>query len=82
MACSGVFGRVDASSLRSDFSKNLRIRMIDKDMCPEMLSVQSGVCIDSIRKYIRGEAGPLLESAWRLAQVLGCTVNDLCAPRG
>lgn len=63
--------------------KRLRVLMAEADMTPEQLSDKSGVSVDSVRQYLRGETVPLLETACKLAKALGCTPNDLCAfPKG
>lgn len=67
------------SSLNEVLKKRLRVLMAEADIKPEQLSEKSGVNVYSIRQYLRGEATPGLESAYKLAVALGCTVNDLCA---
>ena len=63
--------------------KRLRVLMAEADMTPEQLSDKSGVSVDSVRQYLRGETVPLLETACKLAEALGCTPNDLCIfPKG
>lgn len=59
--------------------KRLRVLMAEADMTAEQLSDKSGVSVDSVRQYLRGETVPLLETACKLAKALGCTPNDLCA---
>ena len=59
--------------------KRLRVLMAEADMNAEQLSAKSGVSIDAVRQYRRGETAPLLETACKLAEALGCTPNDLCA---
>ena len=59
--------------------KRLRVLMAEADMNAEQLSAKSGVSIDAVRQYLRGETAPLLETAFKLAEALGCTPNDLCA---
>lgn len=59
--------------------KRLRVLMAEADMNAEQLSSASGVSVDAVRQYLRGEAAPLLETACKLAEALGCTPNDLCA---
>lgn len=58
--------------------KRLRVLMAEADMSAEQLSDKSGVSVDSIRQYLRGETVPLLETACKIADALGCTPNDLC----
>ena len=61
----------------------LRVLMAEADMTAEQLADKSGVSVDSVRQYLRGETVPLLETACKLAEALGCTPNDLCAfPKG
>ena len=59
--------------------KCLRVLMAEADMNAEQLSDKSGVSVDSIRQYLRGETVPLFETACKLSEALGCTPNDLCA---
>lgn len=59
--------------------KRLRVLMAEADMNAEQLSSASGVSVDAVRQYLRGEIAPLLETACKLAEALGCTPNDLCA---
>ena len=59
--------------------KRLRVLMAEADMNAEQLSAKSGVSIDAVRQYLRGETPPLVETACKLAEALGCTPNDLCA---
>lgn len=59
--------------------KRLRVLMAEADMNAEQLSSASGVSVDAVRQYLRGETAPLLETACKLSEALGCTPNDLCA---
>ena len=59
--------------------KRLRVLMAEADMNAEQLSAASGVSVDAVRQYLRGETAPLLETACKLAEALGCTPIDLCA---
>lgn len=61
------------------FRKRLKVAMAEADMNAEQLSNAADVSIDAIRQYLRAETGPLLETACKLAEALGCTPNDLCA---
>lgn len=61
------------------FRKRLKVAMAEADMSTEQLAAKSGITSDSIRQYLRADAGPLFETAYKLALALGCTVNDLCA---
>ena len=38
--------------------KRLRVLMAEADMTPEQLSDKSGVSVDSVRQYLRGETVP------------------------
>ena len=63
--------------------KRLRVLMAEADMNAEQLSAASGVSVDAVRQYLRGETAPLLETARKLAEALNCTPNDICAfPKG
>lgn len=60
------------------FKKRLSVCMAEAEMDAKDLSSKTGISIDSIYKYRRGEAIPLLETACLIANALGCTPNDLC----
>lgn len=67
------------SELKNVVRKRLKVLMAEEDLNAEQLAEKSGVSVDSIRQYLRGDTGPLLETAFKLAEALNCTVNDLCA---
>lgn len=67
------------SNFKEVFQTRLRVLMAEKNMNAEQLSRESGVYVDSIRKYLKGDTAPLFETAYSLAEALGCTPNDLCA---
>lgn len=58
--------------------QSLRVALAKADITPAELAERSGVSYDSILNYLRGETVPLFETAYKLAEVLGCTPNDLC----
>lgn len=67
------------SELKNVVRKRLKVLMAEEDLNAEQLAEKSGVSVDSIRQYLRGDTGPLLETAFKLAEALNCTVNDLCS---
>ena len=67
------------SELKNVVRKRLKVLMAEEDLNAEQLAEKSGVSVDSIRQYLRGDTGPLLDTAFKLAEALNCTVNDLCA---
>ena len=60
-------------------SKRMRVLMAEADMSATQLADKAGVSVDAVRKYLRGEMVPTLETTYKLATALGCTPNDLCA---
>lgn len=62
----------------SKVSHNLKVAMAKADMTPKRLAEKSGVSYDAITKCLRCETTPLLETACKLAEALGCSPNDLC----
>ena len=64
---------------KSVVKKRLKVLMAEEDLNAEQLAAKSGVCVDSVRQYLRGETVPLLETACKLSEALNCTPNDLCA---
>lgn len=63
---------------RTVVRRSLKVAMAEADMTPLELAEKSGVSYDAITKYLRGDTAPLLETAYKLANALGCTPNDLC----
>lgn len=63
---------------RSRVGHNLKVAMAKADMTPRQLADASGVSYDGIVSYVRGDTSPLLETACKLAEALGCSPNDLC----
>lgn len=59
--------------------KRLQVLMAEADMSTSQLAEKAGVNVETIRKYLRGEMVPMLDTAYKLAEALGCTPNDLCA---
>lgn len=64
---------------KSIFAKGLRVCMAEADMKPPQLAEKSTVSVDAIRKYLRGEMAPTLETTCKLAAALGCSPNNLCS---
>ena len=61
------------------FSRYLKSRMALAGIRSyDELADKSGVSLASVTDYMRGASGPLLSTACKLADALGCTVNDLC----
>ena len=65
--------------LKIVFAKGLRVCMAEANMKPPQLAAESHVSVDAIRKYLRGEQAPTLETTCKLAAALGCSPNDLCS---
>ena len=63
---------------KSRMAHNLKVAMARADMTPRQLADKSGVSYDGVASYLRGDTSPLLETACRLAEALGCSPNDLC----
>lgn len=66
------------SELKETIARALRVKRAAADMTQEELATKSGVSVDAIRSYERQMSLPLLETAYKLAEALDCTVNDLC----
>ncbi len=66
------------SELKEAIARALRVKRAEAGMSQEELAKRSGVSVDAIRSYERQMSLPLLETAYKLAEALGCTVNDLC----
>lgn len=66
------------SELKETIARALRVKRAEANMSQEELAKRSGVSVDAIRSYERQMSLPLLETAYKLAEALGCTVNDLC----
>lgn len=66
------------SELKETIARAMRVKRAEANMSQEELAKRSGVSVDAIRSYERQMSLPLLETAYKLAEALGCTVNDLC----
>lgn len=66
------------SELKETIARALRVKRAEANISQEELAKRSGVSVDAIRSYERQMSLPLLETAYKLAEALGCTVNDLC----
>lgn len=66
------------SELKETIARALRVKRAEANMSQEELAKRSGVSVDAIRSYERQMSLPLLETAYKIAEALGCTVNDLC----
>lgn len=66
------------SELKEAIARALRVKRAEAGVSQEELAKRSGVSVDAIRSYERQMSLPLLETAYKLAEALGCTVNDLC----
>ena len=53
--------------LKNVFARGLRVCMAEADMKPPQLAEKSTVSVDAIRKYLRGEMAPTLETTCKLA---------------
>lgn len=63
---------------RDRLRHNLKVAMAKADMNAKQLAAKSGVSYDAVTNYLRGDMGPKLETACKLAEALGCSPNDLC----
>lgn len=64
--------------LKETVARSLRVQRAKAGMTQDELARVSGVSVDAIRSYERCMSLPLLETAYKLAKALGCSVNDLC----
>lgn len=60
-------------------SKRLRVLMAEEGISVAQLAIKADVSVTAVRKYLRGEMAPSLETASKLAEALNCTPNDICA---
>lgn len=65
-------------SLEEIFPSRLKAYMDLSGMGAEQLARETGCSVDAVRKYMSGSMLPQFKTAFRLAQALGCTPNDLC----
>ena len=65
-------------SLEEIFPSRLKAYMDLSGMGAERLARETGCSVDAVRKYMSGAMLPQFKTAFRLAQALGCTPNDLC----
>lgn len=56
----------------------LKVARAEARMTQEELSKASGVSVMTIARTEQGQSSPTFENAYRFAEALGCTPNDLC----
>lgn len=59
------------------FGVNLRHKMKERGIGVKRLSVRTGLCMTTIYEARRGRTVPNVITAWKLAQGLGTTVEEL-----
>lgn len=59
------------------FAKKLYVKMFKAGLNQMMLSDRTGISQASIAGYVNGKRTPTLYAAKKIADALGCTVNDL-----
>ena len=62
---------------RRRFGRKLRNKMIQSGMTQEELSKRAGVSVTSLSSYMNGRALPSIYIAYRLAEELGCSLDEL-----
>jgi transcriptional regulator with XRE-family HTH domain len=62
------------------FPARLRELREQKGLSREQVAVNAGTSSHSVAKLEQGTRAPSLELAWRIAQALGCSLDDLVAP--
>lgn len=62
------------------FPGRLRELRERKGLSREQVAVAAGTSSHSVAKLEQGTRSPSLELAWRIAQALGCSLDDLMKP--
>lgn len=62
---------------RNEFAKRLYRKMRIAGLSQDEVAWRAGLSAASITKYVNGDATPTVYKLIRIAEVLGCSVNDL-----
>ena len=66
---------------KKEFDERFRIKlkekMAEKGISDVTLASRSGLRTDYIRRYLSGKCAPMLESAVKIAEGLGCELSEL-----
>lgn len=68
---------IDKKEFDERFRNKLKEKMAEKGIDDVTLARQSGLRTDYIRRYLNGHCGPMLESAVKIADGLGCELSEL-----
>lgn len=60
-----------------EFAKKLYVKMLKIGINQAELSYRTGISQGSIANYVNGRTVPNIYYAYKIAEVLGCTLNDL-----
>ena len=71
-----VFFEMDEKTYMSEFAFIVDTKITAKGITLEDLSERTGISIPTIYRYMRGASIPNLYKAKKLAEVLGCDIND------
>ena len=71
-----VFFKMDEKTYMSEFAFIVDTKITAKGITLEDLSERTGISIPTIYRYMRGASIPNLYKAKKLAEVLGCDIND------
>ena len=71
-----VFFKMDEKTYMSEFAFIVDTKITAKGITLEDLSERTGISIPTIYRYMRGDSIPNLYKAKKLADVLGCDINE------
>ena len=68
---------IDKKEFDERFRNKLKEKMAEKGIDDATLASRSGLRTDDIRKYLTGRYSPMLDSAVKIANGLGCELSEL-----
>lgn len=68
---------IDKKEFDERFRNKLKEKMAEKGIDDADLASRSGLRIDYIRNYLTGRYSPMLDSAVKIANGLGCELSEL-----
>lgn len=68
---------IDKKEFDELFRNKLKEKMAEKGIDDVALASRSGLRIDYIRNYLTGRYSPMLDSAVKIANGLGCELSEL-----
>lgn len=72
--------KTDDSVLRKEFGVNLEKMLVFTGLSKGELASKLGITNAMLTRYLKGKSMPSIDRAYKMTDVIGCTLNDLFDP--